>query len=66
MKTFTIQYGRLDPIVVMGRANAVRRARALSQRTWRPVELQRHDERVEMTFRRGELLSYAYYARGTR
>ncbi len=61
-KTFTIGDGS-DTQVVTGRKDAVRTAREMSERTWRPVRITRADERVEMTFRRGELMNYAYRAR---
>jgi hypothetical protein len=61
-KTFTIGDGT-DTETVTGRKDAVRKARELSERTWRPVRIMRADERVEMTFRRGELMNYAYRAR---
>ncbi|MEZ4321943.1 MAG: hypothetical protein R3F61_31010 [Myxococcota bacterium] len=64
-RTFTVGSG--DEAVVVGtRQNAVRKARELSETTWRPVRVLRSDERMEMTFRRGELLSYAWTSRSGR
>jgi hypothetical protein len=65
MKKFVIGEGS-EIEEVTGRQSAVRMAREMSEKTWRPVRVQRADERVEMTFRRGQLQSYAYHARGGR
>lgn len=49
---------------VMGRSKAVAHAKDVSKRWHGPVHVERADERVRMTFRRGELLEYRYETRG--
>jgi len=48
---------------VDGRDKAVRRARELSGNTWRQVELTRDDDRVHMTYKRGQLATYTFHTR---
>ncbi|MCA9571977.1 MAG: hypothetical protein KC656_29265 [Myxococcales bacterium] len=64
-REFTIDTGKGQE-VVRGRAVAVETARTLSAGTWRPIRVTRDDERMEMTFRRGELTKYGYYSHGKR
>lgn len=56
---FAIKDGS-EVLRVAGRKDAVRRAKEVSVRTWRPVGLERDDGRVRMQFRRGVLLTYRY------
>lgn len=56
---FTITAGH-DEASVTGRLEAVRRAKELSGKTWRPVYLVRSDQRVRMRFGKGVLVEYGY------
>jgi hypothetical protein len=62
-KTFNIVVGERTHELA-GRAAAIDKARELSDRTWRKVQVTRADRRVEMTFRRGELSTYTFHTRG--
>ncbi len=62
-KTFTLVVGERSHDVD-GRHAAVEKARELSDSTWKKVQVTREDQRVEMTFRRGELASYTFHTRG--
>ena len=64
-RSYTIEAGQ-DQRVVRGRQNAVETAREMSAATWRPIRITREDERMEMTFRRGELTKYGFYSKGRR
>ena len=54
---FTIERGA-EKLRVKGRGAAVRRARDLSQKSHRPVRVQREDNKMTMTWRRGVLQEY--------
>lgn len=62
---FDIKSG-LGTQTVTGRRAAVRKAKELSRHTWRPVHVERDDERVKMRFRRGDLTTYRYETRHRR
>lgn len=58
-KPFVIQTG-VEEKTVHGRSAAVDAAKTLSQKTPRPVRLERADGRITMEFRRGNLQTYQY------
>jgi len=45
---------------VEGRAEAIAHAKEISEKTWRPVGLERADGRIKMQFRRGSLETYRF------
>jgi hypothetical protein len=55
---FTITTEGRDQREVQGRTAAIEAAKRMSRRTWRPVEVQREDEQVNLRYRRGALQEY--------
>lgn len=55
--SFTVTSTR-SQAVVEGRKAAVETARRMSRKTWDPVRVERADERVTMSYHRGDLMDY--------
>lgn len=49
-----------DSKTVHGRDNAVETAKRLSRRTWRPVHVERADEKLTMSYHRGTLQDFRH------
>lgn len=64
-RAFNIEMGS-DTTVVKGRQTAVRTARELSTKTWRPVRIKRADDKMEMVFRNGKMTDFMLSLRGRR
>jgi len=58
-KTFTIKTPD-ETTTVRGRQEAVQTAKRLSRRTWRPVHVEREDEKLTMSYHRGTLQDYRH------
>lgn len=58
-KTFTITASD-ETTTVSGRHEAVKVAKRMSRRTWRPVHVERADEKLTMSYHRGTLQDFRH------